>query len=547
VALLDGAGNVLTGWPVVFGGTPSAPVLATIQGVPAVIVAERDNLHALGFDGLERPGFPVALVSALPPRAEVAIGDVDQNGVADLVIGGSLPAQLDVRDSTGASLASLGWPRALTSGVVGSPVLGHVTGGGAPEAMALLGTGLAAFTYDAGSLFEFPKPGGGGTFPTLADLEGDGTTEVLAGSTLDSLLFVYDAGTGSAAADPQPWPTFRGDVQRTGSALGRQAAPVVDRSAPGGVADLVATALGGGGARLRWTAPGDDAASGTPHAVDARRSLAPIDAGNFTTATALVAGPPAVGGSPDSLDVSGLQEGVTYYFALRAVDEIGNQGPISNVVSLVLNVVSPAAVSDVRALSATDTSVALAWTATGEDGQVGRPDLYVVRAATAPITEANFLQAPYVRTVPATVDAGGTEALDFRFLDPATRYWFALKAFDSAGNGSPLSNVVVAQTKVGGPLDYRDGIALAPGSNPSRVPASFYWQSAPEALGQRQEIRIHDPMGRLVRTLDLGQEVGGVAQWDGRDDDGHRVPAGLYLVRLASGPRHTHTRLVLLP
>ena len=75
--------------------------------------------------------------------------------------------------------------------------------------------------------------------------------------------------------------------------------------------------------------------------------------------------------------------------------------------------------------------------------------------------DANFLQSPYVRTVPATVDAGGTETLTFHFLEPATLYWFGLKAFDSSGNGSPLSNVVMVQTRVGGPLGGRTGLAIA--------------------------------------------------------------------------------------
>src|SRR5262249_49663827 len=130
---------------------------------------------------------------------------------------------------------------------------------------------------------------------------------------------------------------------------------------------------------------------------------------------------------------------------------------------------------------------------------------------------------------------------------PATRYWFALKAIDAAANVSPISNVPEAQTGVGGPLDSKTGIALAPGKNPSRIPAVIYWQSSPDAIGQRQVIRIFDLTGRRLRTLDLGNGVGGKAQWDGNDEDGRRVAAGLYILRLESGPHHTQARLVLLP
>ena len=205
------------------------------------------------------------------------------------------------------------------------------------------------------------------------------------------------------------------------------------------------------------------------------------------------------------------------------------------------------AVADLRVTGVTDSSVTLAWTATGDDGNVGRPDLYVVRGANTAIDDGNFLQAPYTRNVPATVDAGGTETLLFRFLPPAKRFWFALKAFDGSGNVSPLSNVVLTQTGVGGPLDSRAGIAVAPLRNPSRVPVQIYWQSAPDAIGQRQVIHIFDLTGRKVRTLELGQGVGGVVTWDGRDDDGNRLRTALYIARLESGSRHVQRKMVVIP
>ena len=53
--------------------------------------------------------------------------------------------------------------------------------------------------------------------------------------------------------------------------------------------------------------------------------------------------------------------------------------------------------------------------------------------------------------------------------------------------------------------------------------------------------------GRKLTTIGLGAEVGGVIEWNGRDMDGRRVPAGLYFARLTSGSRHVQTRIVLLP
>ena len=545
VLLIDQDGGPLPGWPLTFASSPTTPILMPVQGAPSVVVAENNLLHALDLAAAERPGFPVTLAATASNRAEPAIGDLDQNGVDDVMI--ACGSRLEVRDSTGASLVALGWPRTLAAPCIGSPVLGRLTGLGAPGAMQLLTSGLTGFASNGDSLLGFPKPGGGGTFPTLVDLDGDGTTEVLAGSSLDKLLFVYDVGPGSAAGGPHAWPTLRGNFQRTGSTYFRPAIPLLDLVAPAGVADLTAGVTGVAAVLLRWTAPGDDGGIGRAYRYDVRRSLAPINAGNFAGGTLVPSGVPAPGGSPDSLALTGLAEGVPHYFALRAFDDAGNVGPISNVATATLAVVSPGAVTDLRVIATTDSSVTLAWTATGDDGTVGRPQLYVVRGANAPIDDANFLQAPYVRSAPATVDAGGTEMLLIKFLQSAKRYWFALKAYDSSANGSPLSNVVIAQTGVGGPLDSRPGLALAPGSNPSRVPARLYWQAAPEAAGQRQEIRIYDLTGRLIRTLDPGQGIGGVVSWDGADGNGNRVPAGLYVARFASGPFRTQARLVLLP
>src|SRR5262245_10922793 len=545
LTILDGAGGVVAG-PLAMPNGNTSPVIATVQGVPSVVIVEFMALHALDMDGVERPGFPASLAGTIPSRAEAAIGDVNQNGVNDLVLPLLAPARIEVRDSTGASVGGA-WPRPLQATPLGSVVLGDLTASGAPDLMLNLASGLTGFSTAGDSLQGFPKPGGGGAFPTMFDLDGDGTTEVLAGSTLDKLLFAYDAGPGSAPVAAQSWPTFRGDFQRTGCAIDPAPVPMLDLVAPGPVNDLTAASAGGGKVRLRWTASGDDFALGRAHAYDVRYSTTPIDDANFALAPRAPSSLPSAPGTRDSVDVAGLVEGLTYYFALETLDEAGNRSAISNVASTSANVVSPAAVTDLRVTAVSDSSVTLVWTATGDDGHVGRPALYLLRASTAPITEGNFLSAPYSRTMPSTTDAGGTETLLFRFLMPATHYWFALKAVDGAANASPLSNVPQAQTNVGGPLDSKKGIALAPGKNPSRVPALIYWQAASDASGQRQEIRIFDIRGRRRRTLDLGQAVGGKAQWDGNDDDGRRVEAGLYLVRLESGSQHTQMRLVLLP
>jgi hypothetical protein len=108
-----------------------------------------------------------------------------------------------------------------------------------------------------------------------------------------------------------------------------------DETAPSAV-----TITGGKGkntAAIAWTAPGDDADTGTALSYDLRRSTSTITSGNFTSATQVTTGTPQPAGSPECVEVSGLTQCTTYYWALRTTDDAGNVSPISNVISMTQN------------------------------------------------------------------------------------------------------------------------------------------------------------------------------------------------------------------
>jgi len=71
------------------------------------------------------------------------------------------------------------------------------------------------------------------------------------------------------------------------------------------------------------------------------------------------------------------------------------------------------------------------------------------------------------------------------------------------------------------------------------------------ALPQRESVvlDVFDVVGRRVATLAEGEFDAGVTAipWDGRSDDGGRVPAGTYFLRLRAGGRETARKLVLWP
>lgn len=115
------------------------------------------------------------------------------------------------------------------------------------------------------------------------------------------------------------------------------AGPRVDATPPGTVSNLE-IAVGSqtdSSLTLTWTAPGDDGDAGQATAYDLRWSFSDIS-DDTTWATSIPVdsvGVPQPAGENESLIVSGLQVGQTYYFALEALDEAQNRSARSNVAS----------------------------------------------------------------------------------------------------------------------------------------------------------------------------------------------------------------------
>jgi len=78
--------------------------------------------------------------------------------------------------------------------------------------------------------------------------------------------------------------------------------------------------------------------------------------------------------------------------------------------------------------------------------------------------------------------------------------------------------------------------------NPFRGSTTIRFGSVRENGGG---VTIVDAAGRCVRVLDVGRNSSGVA-WDGRNDSGQRVPAGVYFVRLGSPSARAAARVVVV-
>lgn len=133
---------------------------------------------------------------------------------------------------------------------------------------------------------------------------------------------------------------------------------------------------------------------------------------------------------------------------------------------------------------------------------------------------------------------------DTGYVDtPGRAYVYKLVAEDVHGNLSPVAMLVPHEVLgVDGTPAPRAFLALG-GPNPSQGGTVLRFGLA---TAGRANLAVYDAAGRRVRTLVAGAVAAGehVASWDGRDEAGRAVAAGLYFARLEA-PGDTRTvRLV---
>ena len=108
--------------------------------------------------------------------------------------------------------------------------------------------------------------------------------------------------------------------------------------------------------------------------------------------------------------------------------------------------VPPGPIADLTPGEVGSNSLELNWTATGDDGGVGRASSYELRWSTAPLTPANFAAATRVAGTPDPMPAGTAEHFVVTGLPFSSTVYVALRALDEFLNVGPLSNVVTATT-----------------------------------------------------------------------------------------------------
>ncbi|MEO5616942.1 MAG: S8 family serine peptidase, partial [Candidatus Eisenbacteria bacterium] len=401
-----GDGTPLPGWPVIIGDEPTAPVIMRFgtNPVPAVVVAAATEIRAFGPTGALR------FRRDLPSRIaqDLAAGDLDGDGRDEIVALMDAPDQIASFDSSGAMISY----RLLFVHSWGPPLIGPLaTGTGAqvlfPSPDSRGHSRYYAFTSTFGDLRGWPKAGQPSRSPSMGNVDGDNATEIAAGSGDDGLIYLYDAGPGTWRPAAAHWTTARANFARTGSRFDAPGITPGDDVGPLAVTDLANDEPGTHDVMLRWPAPGDPGSRPRVDRYDVRASTAPLDASNFGAAVVVTQGlDPGDPGAAESLHVTGLPEGVRHWFALRSRDAEGNWSAVSNVVEIETVTRRPATVEDLRVAGAGDSSLTLAWTATGDDGRLGRPSFYRIRLAEVPLDSASFAAATIGVDARASVDAG---------------------------------------------------------------------------------------------------------------------------------------------
>lgn len=303
-------------------------------------------------------------------------------------------------------------------------------------------------------------------------------------------------------------------------------------------------------ATLGWIATGDDSLAGTAAYYDIRYAVIPITDANWVTTIQVADEPiPQESGSLESFTVTGLQSNMTYYFAIKVVDEVGNWSALSNIASTVTDNDSPPdAISDLM-VETGDTlgELFLNWTVPADAAS------YQIAYSRDTITTSNYLLATFWDDPPEPLSAGEVQSFVLSSLVPAAEYWVAMLVLDSADNVSEISNIV---RNVAG-WDFGSGT----GDEGDVVPNEFcLMQNYPNPFNPATQfkfnlilpaqvtIQVFNVLGQLITTLLDEVKPAGIhtVSWDGSDDNGQAVKSGVYTYRIIAGNEVAARQMILL-
>ncbi|MBI3997105.1 MAG: S8 family serine peptidase [Candidatus Omnitrophica bacterium] len=227
-------GSLVAGWPVQFDNITwalSSPAIGDLDadGRPDIVLGEMTGkIYVWHGDGTRLAGWPVQTAGRIGLNSP-ALGDLDRDGRLDVVItaggqrGGAVHAAIFAFNSDGIPL--VGWPQSVEPDTVthSSTPLVDVDGDGTPE--VIVGTTAVYMWHGNGAVVEgWPVSTTGGfnqSSPVAGDLDGDGKLEVVIPTTDGKVYAWHGDGRGVSGwpittAEQFYAPVALGDLDRNG-------------------------------------------------------------------------------------------------------------------------------------------------------------------------------------------------------------------------------------------------------------------------------------------------------------------------------------------
>jgi subtilisin family serine protease len=505
------------------GAFTTSPLVADLTGAgrDGVFVGGSDGLLVGlgGADGDTLVGFPVDLGSAI--HASPAAWDVDRDGHPDAIVGTAGGLVWAVK---GNGATAPGWPVAVTGDVTGGPAIGDLVAAAGLECVVATDSGVVEVLDRSGAVLPgWPKHLAQGVFgtPALEDLDGDGKADIVVGG-MDSLLYAWK-GTGASLPG---WPVKLGGGIVSSPAIGD-----VDHD---GQLDVVVGCL--------------------DHKVYAFHANGTPLAGWPVTVAGAVRSSPALADveGTGALDVEIGCDGGTIY-VLRGNGTFAPGWPEATGGDMAGGIV----------VGNVDTDPGLEVIAGGMDGR-----LYAYHANGAPVVTFPRLYGSAIAGTPTLGDPDRDGQLELVFADAgqavrcldmgpgsyqAARLPWPTFHRDALRRGS-VTNLVVGVGGGGlpGGPPFGSGMRIVSAPNPSRGAMRFTLSRAAAGADAAETARVgvFDVRGRAVRTIAATAGTGAGASlslaWDGKDDAGRALRAGLYFARATWGREIAEARMVLL-
>ena len=356
---------------------------------------------------------------------------------------------------------------------------------------------------------------GTGTSTAISGLQPDTVYQVQVRSVKGEVRSVWAAGSGRTASRPV-------DPDPVGP--------------PGAPRDVRASA-GNGQVTLSWTAAASNGSSITRY--DTRYNAG---AGRNWSEWSAVPG----GGPARSHPVRGLDNGTEYGFQVRAVNGRG-EGPAAGVnatpVAPPPDPVGPPGAPGSLSASAGNGQVTLSWTAAASNGSsITRYD-----------TRYNAGAGRNWSDWSAVPGGGPARSHPVRGLDNGTEYGFQVRAVNGRGEGpaagvnaTPSSAAAKALAEQLLAANGMKGLAALAAPNPFNPSTTIYFQVQES---EQVSLVIYSLAGQVVRKLIPGRALkAGIHEvyWEGDDQQGRPVAAGVYFYRLIAGDQALVRKMTLL-